>query len=205
MKKSSNIKEEQILSYENKHGGWVHILESLTGIIARIPFIRYIFFELCLKSHESPKPIMSILRAAYWRVRMKKVDIGTKIGANVRIECPEKITLGKNVFITYNVVLDGRGGLNIGDDTMIGFDSTIITFTHKFKDPNIPIRLQGATGFPVEIGKDVWLGTRVIVLPGVKIGNGAVIGSGSVVTKDIPDFSIAAGTPAKINGKRGEE
>lgn len=183
----------------------MRFLEYMVSIIAQLPGVRFIVYNLFLKSYEFPKPYMSLLRAAYWRQRMERVGFGTKFGANVRIECPEKIVVGNNVFVTYNVVLDGRGGLTIEDDTLIGFESTIITNTHKFEDPNIPVRLQGSMSQPVKIGNDVWLGTRVIVLPGVTIGKGAIIGSGSVVTKDIPDFSIAAGAPAKIIGKRGRE
>jgi len=148
---------------------------------------------------------MSNLRAVYWRERKMVIDTGSRIASRVRIEAASNISIGKNTYITYNVVLDGRGGLTIGDDVLIGFDSTILTLTHNYEDPFIPIRIQGFTRKQVEIGNDVWIGTRVIILPGVKIGDGAIVGCGSVVTKDVPTLAIIAGVPANIIGVRGEK
>jgi maltose O-acetyltransferase len=87
----------------------------------------------------------------------------------------------------------------IGNDVLMGPDVVIMTTSHAFEDPDIPINQQGARAIsPVEIGDDVWIGTRVIILPGVKIGRGAVIGAGSIVTKSIPAYAIAAGVPARV-------
>mgnify|MGYP000091352893 CR=1 FL=1 len=75
----------------------------------------------------------------------------------------------------------------------------------NFENPEKLIRRQGALPVnPVEIGDDVWIGTRVIVLPGVKLGAGCVIGAGSVVTRDIPPLAVAAGNPARVIRQRGD-
>jgi maltose O-acetyltransferase len=95
--------------------------------------------------------------------------------------------------------------VTIGDDVLMGPDIVIMTSGHEFEDPSIPINKQPEiTRLPVLIGRDVWIGTRVIILPGVEIGEGSVIGAGSVVSKSVPPFSVVVGVPAKVVRKRGE-
>lgn len=180
------------------------LLERLVGIIARIPTLRWIFYSLCLSWPDWPKPHISYLRAAYWRTFMKQLGEGSRISNEVKITRPANISIGRDTHITNKVNLDGRGGLTIGNDVLVGFESIIITSTHNYANPNVLIRKQGFYTKPVVIGNDVWLGARVVVLPGVTIGDGAVVGSGAVVTKDVTSFSIVAGVPAKIIGKRGD-
>ena len=91
-----------------------------------------------------------------------------------------------------------HGPLIIGNDVMMGPEVVILTYSHKFDRLDIPMNDQGSYVDPVMIGNDVWIGTRSIILPGVKIGNGVLIGAGAVVTKDVPDYAIVGGVPAKI-------
>lgn len=123
----------------------------------------------------------------------------------VKIQGSPNISIGKNTHVTNKCLLDGRGGLSIGDDVLIGYETIIMSTMHNYEDPNKLIRLQGSRYEPVVIGNDVWLGARVIVLPGVTIGDGAVVATGAVVTKDIPSFAIAGGVPAKILRKREKQ
>ena len=88
--------------------------------------------------------------------------------------------------------------LKIGDNVMMGPDVTILTHTHNIEQTDIPMGKQGMREAEVIIGNDVWIGMRVIIMPGVKVGDGAVIGAGAVVTKDVPAFAIVGGVPAKI-------
>lgn len=81
---------------------------------------------------------------------------------------------------------------------MMGPEVTILTHTHNIERTDIPMRQQGTIVKEVIIGNDVWIGMRSIIMPGVKIGNGAVIGAGAVVTKDVPDNAIVGGVPSKI-------
>lgn len=92
----------------------------------------------------------------------------------------------------------------MGDDVRTGPEFAIITANHSFDNPDIPIRLQGKTKSPVVIKDRVWIGMRVIILPGVTIGEGAVIGAGSIVTKDVKPYDIVAGNPARVIKNRKE-
>lgn len=92
-----------------------------------------------------------------------------------------------------------NGKVIIGKDVMMGPECTIYTQNHLFDRLDIPMNKQGVSvEKPVIIGDDVWIGGRVTILPGVHIGNGAIIGAGAVVTKDVPDYAIVGGNPAKI-------
>ena len=81
---------------------------------------------------------------------------------------------------------------------MMGPDVVILTHTHNIDRTDIPMGDQGSLVAKVTIGNDVWIGMRSIIMPGVKIGNGAVIGAGAIVTKDVPDYAIVGGVPAKV-------
>lgn len=91
------------------------------------------------------------------------------------------------------------GPVSLGKHVMMGPDVIIITSNHKSDRLDIPMTEQGGTGpDPVVIGDDVWIGTRVIILPGVTIGHGAVLAAGAVVTKDVRPYAIVGGNPAKL-------
>jgi acetyltransferase-like isoleucine patch superfamily enzyme len=118
-------------------------------------------------------------------------------GSGVDIQIGDRSQIGHNARVDHDTI--------IGNDVIMGPDVVILSSSHAFEDKNIPINMQGAVAKrPVNIGNDVWIGTRVIILPGVNIGNGAVIGAGSVVTKDIPSYAIAAGVPTIVLRYRGE-
>lgn len=99
-------------------------------------------------------------------------------------------------------IYEPRAGLSIGDNCLIAGGVMICGVAHGYATRNLPIREQPTTELPVMIEDDVWLGMGVIVLPGVRIGRGAIIGAGAVVTKDIPAFAIAHGVPAQVVGER---
>jgi len=116
--------------------------------------------------------------------------IGRRVG--------DRSQLGQNCVIS--------PGVTIGNDVVMGPDVIIMATAHAFENKDIPINKQAALPInPIEIGDDVWIGTRVIILPGVKVGNGSVIGAGSVVKHNVPDYAIVAGAPAKVIRYRGEK
>lgn len=134
-----------------------------------------------------------------------EVGEGFSLGRNSIIECTgvirelgEKLTIGKNVGIAANAFISMRGPVEIGDDTIFGPDVAIHAENHNFDQLDTPIRLQGATRKGIKIGKDCWIGSGVKILDGVTIGDGCIIAAGAVVNKDIPEYSIAGGVPAKV-------
>jgi len=147
----------------------------------------------------------------YLRWKVAKFFMKERMGKNVHIRRHanfsfDNISIGDNVLIgAYRFLYSYKGGeITIGSDTMIGDRVKIYTMNHKFENKNIPIRLQGGYYAPIKIGKDVWIGADSIILLGVTIGDGAVIGAGSVVCKDIPLYTLAAGNPVRIIRKREE-
>ena len=128
-----------------------------------------------------------------------------KCGNNVNIEkgalFSSKVELGDNSGIGINSSVGGK--CIIGNDVMMGPDCIIYTRNHKFENVTITIRGQGfQEEKPVYIGNDVWIGGRVIILLGVHIGDHCIIGAGSVVSRDIPDWAIAVGNPAVVKKYR---
>ena len=109
-------------------------------------------------------------------------------------DCGKNIKIGKNVFINACCRFQDQGGIEIGDGSLIGHNTTIATLNHDFN----PDKRANLHPSPVKIGKNVWIGSECTILPGVEIGNGAVIGAGSVVTKNVPANSIAVGSPARV-------
>lgn len=94
---------------------------------------------------------------------------------------------------------DGAGEIIIGNYVMMGPECVIYTSSHKTERTDVPMGLQGdISPKSVVIGNDVWIGRRVIIMPGVTIGDGCIIGAGAVVTKSVPPYSVAVGVPAKV-------
>ena len=121
----------------------------------------------------------------------KKVNIdkGTTFSSHLKIGNYSGI--GKNSFL--------QGHVTIGNHVMMGQDCLFYTENHRFDRCDCTIDSQGyEASRPIEISDDVWIGSRVIILPGVRVGTGAVIGAGAVVTHDVPPYAIVGGNPAKI-------
>ena len=124
------------------------------------------------------------------------------IGEEAYINKPFNFDVGKNIHIgshflsNYNLTILDAAQVNIGDYVMIGPNVLISTAGH----PLSPKRRRECIAYaePISIGDDVWIGGNVTILPGVKIGSNVVVAAGSVVTKDIPDNSLAAGVPARV-------
>jgi maltose O-acetyltransferase len=128
-----------------------------------------------------------------FKITGKNVNIerGAHFGSGSQIEIGNNSGIGENCQVPDNI--------KIGNDVMMAPDVIIIKKNHHYEDLSLPMRLQGAKdSAPVIIGNDIWIGTRVIILPGVNIGDGVIIGSGAVVTKDVPPYAICGGNPARI-------
>jgi acetyltransferase-like isoleucine patch superfamily enzyme len=95
-----------------------------------------------------------------------------------------------------------KGKIKIGNNVLMAQNITILTHTYSFEKIEIPISQQEMKSINVEIGDDVWIGVNAVIMPGVKISKGAIIGANSVVTRNVPEFEIWAGAPAKLIKKR---
>jgi acetyltransferase-like isoleucine patch superfamily enzyme len=108
------------------------------------------------------------------------------------------IKIGNNVGIGEFAYLGGAGGLEIGSDCIVGQYFSCHPENHNYQDQTILIRLQGVNRKGIQIGDNCWIGSKVTILDGVKIGSGSIIAAGSVVNKPFPDNSIIGGVPAKL-------
>jgi maltose O-acetyltransferase len=129
--------------------------------------------------------------------RAAAIDRGAILWISDDCGVEAKITLGERAYVGPYTFLGSCHHLEIGSDTLVGGGSYLITANHRTEDPSLPYADQGYRGGDVRIGCNVWLGARVIVLPGVTIGDNAVVGAGAVVTKDIPAGQRWVGIPAR--------
>jgi acetyltransferase-like isoleucine patch superfamily enzyme len=159
----------------------------------------YLDFELWILSWIGLIPIHTIRVLAY---QLTGVKVGPKshfhIGTN--FYRPEGVEVGRGTIIGKNAFLDGREKLKIGNHVDIASDVMIYNSEHNLNSEDFE-----AVNEPVEIDDYVFIGPRAIILPGVKIGKGAVVAAGAVVTKDVEDFAIVGGVPAKVIGERKQK
>ena len=150
-----------------------------------------------------------------------KINIGQKkfrafCGKFILSKCGKDVNIEKGAIFSSRLSIGDYSGVGkrasiqgtvvIGDYVMMGPDCIIYTRNHRFDDTETPMKLQGfQEERPVIIGDDVWIGGRVIILPGVEIGSHAIIGAGAIVTKSVPDYAIVGGNPAKVLKYRNEQ
>ncbi|TWT08235.1 sugar O-acetyltransferase [Planococcus sp. CPCC 101016] len=134
------------------------------------------------------------VRELFSRLIAKQVDATFALFPPFYTDCGKNINVGKNVFINSGCRFQDQGGITIGDGALIGHNVVLATLNHDV-DPRKRSKMHPA---PITIGKDVWIGANVTVVPGVEIGDGAIIAAGAVVTKSIPSNVIAGGVPAKV-------
>lgn len=113
---------------------------------------------------------------------------------------PQRIKIGRNTVIGWDCVLDGRGGLRIGNNVDIASNVFIFTAMHDPQDPYYRYVKK-----KVVIDDNVWISSRATILPGVHVGEGAVVGAGSVVTRDVRPYTIVGGSPARFVSTRNQD
>lgn len=155
-----------------------------------------------LRSFPGPEGIW--LRGVFYRALSKGSAKNLLIYPNGYIIFSHRITFGERVAINVGTYLDGRGEIDIGDHVMIGPGCILSSCEHGFARVDIPMYQQPITYAKITIKNDVWIGGNVCIKSGVTIHEGAIIGAGSVVTKDVPAYSIMGGVPAKLIRSRHE-
>lgn len=153
-------------------------------------------FQLMLLRWVGHIPSHTVRKFSY-KLAGIKMGKGTTIHMWANFFQPKNIKIGEDTIIGDHIFLDGRASLKIGNHVDIASSVMIYNSEHDVEAHDF-----SAIEEPVEIGDYCFIGPRAIILPGVKIGKGAVVAAGAVVTKDVPNFAIVGGVPAKIIGER---
>jgi acetyltransferase-like isoleucine patch superfamily enzyme len=154
--------------------------------------------RLYICNHIASKVPSNCLRLAFYRHIMGfELAEGVAVHLGARFDCAKGLKIGVNSVINENCRLDPRGGIIIGTNVAISAETIILTADHDLDSPGFIGRSR-----PVTISDYAWIGTRALILPGVEIGEGAVVGAGSVVSKKIDPYCIVAGVPAKFIRQR---
>jgi len=170
------------------------IVGEVTSILRNLKKFIIFVFNIILSS----VVLFSVRRTLLAAVGCK-VGAGTTIHRSVKIFDFGKLIIGKNSTINPDCLLDNRGGLSIGDNVNISHRVSIYTMGHDVDDSLCPVFVRS-----VCVENNAWIFPNVLIMPGVRVGEGAVIYPGSVVTKDVERYTIVGGNPAKrLRERRG--
>lgn len=158
-------------------------------------------FFLLMRFYVRLMHLRSILRTKFYMLMLKSIGEDTTIERGCKFAYPKTIEIGRRVFInTGNIFLNSpKDGIKIGDFVNIAPECIFLTSNYDYSDWRKPMNYSSKTIYkPIEVGDDVWVGARSVILPGVKIGRGAIVAAGAVVTKNVPEYAIVGGSPAKL-------
>lgn len=183
------------LVFKDKMGRQLSMGSAVSKILNR--FFSYILdIELLIVRVAGFVPFY-FFRYAIYRLAGVKIGRRSHLHMGTQFFYPAGVKIGQGSVIGQNAFLDGRDKLMIGNNVDIASDVLIYNSEH-----NIEAEDFAASTAPVEVGDYVFIGPRAIILPSVKIGKGAVVAAGAVVTGDVPDYAIVGGVPARIIGER---
>lgn len=182
--------------FKDKQGRSLSNQEAMGKIIKRLESYLLDFCLLCL--HLTTYIPLHSVRNLVWRLSGVKLGKMSTLHTGVRVFDPRGIRVGEGSIIGYRTFLDGRAPLTVGSHTDIASEVMIYNQEHDLADPDF-----SAVDGPVEIGDYVFVGPRAIILPGVTIGDRAVVAAGAVVTKNVPEGEIVGGVPARKIRDRG--
>jgi maltose O-acetyltransferase len=188
--------------FTDKTGKKLTSKEAWPKIVNRL-YNYWLDFELMLLRWVGHIPFHSLRRIKY-RFFGIKIGKGSTIHMWANFFQPKNIEIGEDSIIGDHAFLDGRSKLKIGSHVDIASYVMIYNSEHDLSTNKFSV-VENMIEEPVEIGDYVFIGPRVIILPGVKIGKGAVVAAGAVVAKDVPEFAIVGGVPAKIIGERANK
>lgn len=165
-------------------------------------FVQFLISIICFQV-----PLYLIRLSAYYTVNhliaRKKLLIGktTNLHPTVILRESHNIKIGNNCYFNHNTMIIGGHNMAkviIGDYVQTGPNVCFFAANHNYENPEVPIKQQGYYEADITIGDDVWIGANSVITAGVSIGTGSIVGAGSVVTKDIPPYCVAVGSPARI-------
>lgn len=137
-------------------------------------------------------PMTEEYQAVLKEIFGENIGTGSYVTAPLNGAALDKMKIGSNVYINANMLAMARGGITIEDDVQIAGNVSLLTNNHDPYDRMIlPCK-------PILIKKGAWIGANVVVLRGISVGKHAIVGAGSVVTKDVPDYAVVVGNPAKV-------
>lgn len=135
------------------------------------------------------------IRAKWGELTGREVDKSFHLIPPVYSDHGVNISVGRNVFVNQGCRFNDIGGIEIGDDAMIGPGVSLITSGHPTSPED---RRHGVTSAPITVGRNVWIGAAAVILQGVTIGDDAIVAAGAVVTRDVPARTIVGGVPAEV-------
>jgi acetyltransferase-like isoleucine patch superfamily enzyme len=136
-------------------------------------------------------------RRRAWVALGARIDASASIGPRVNMRFPENVSVGAGSKLGGRVFIDSWGEVSIGSNVILGGDIDLLSTQHDVDHPGLKGEMRTVT-----IGDYAWLPIKIIVLPGVNIGHHAVIGTGSVVSRDVPAYGVAVGNPARVVKER---
>lgn len=150
-----------------------------------------------------PGPGLPLGGLAQWLRNLCARNMMAYCGQGVRIGVRASFGNGSRIRVGNNSAISDRtwilGEVTIGENVMMAPEVVILTYNHGFDRLDIPMIQQGVTEIkPVVIGNDVWIGARVMIMPGVRIGDHAILAAGAIITRDVPEWAIMGGNPAKV-------
>jgi acetyltransferase-like isoleucine patch superfamily enzyme len=152
-------------------------------------------FACCEALNRLPYADQAAIRAAFAELTGRPVDERLRLVPPLFSDHGLELRIGANVFVNHGCTLNDMGGIEVGDDTMIGPNVSLITSGHP---TSVAERRDGIVVAPIVVGRDVWIGAGATVLGGVTIGDGAVVAAAAVVTRDVPPATLVAGNPAAV-------
>lgn len=155
------------------------------------------YFDSFIRT-KPPNRLNCCIKKKMLMYRGAKIGLNPFIDIGVIVKTPQRLVLGSNVVISCYTILTAGGDIRIDDDVMIGYNCNILSQNHMIPENRTEsIRFSGHNCKPVWIKKGAWIASNVTILPGITIGEGAVVAAGAVVTKDVEEYTIYAGVPAK--------
>lgn len=140
-----------------------------------------------------------------WKEKIGQIHENCRLSPGITISHPENLHLGEGVIIERGTIINASAGVSIGAHSVISSNCAIWTGNHRYIDGTKLPYGDESLNDGVHIGDSVWMGHGSMIVPGVRVGEGSVIGMGAVVTKDVPQLSVVGGNPARIIKVRNEE